>query len=131
MKNNKLYGNWFCGNEASEYAKEQGYLDYSTFAKAFDAVLANDIISKTYNIGFWEEINLVDNSDKIEDSESEIFQYFIVSDVGAELILEYTDDPLYYNDELNLYVWGITHLGTAWDYVLTDIKLNCGEEAFK
>lgn len=46
MKNNKLYGTTFCGNEASDYAKENGYLDYATFVKAFNAVLNNNIMQK-------------------------------------------------------------------------------------
>ena len=55
MKRNKLYGTTFCGNEASDYAKEQGYLDYATFVKSFDAVMSNDIIQKTWEIiGYWE-----------------------------------------------------------------------------
>lgn len=161
MKKNKLYGTYFYGNEASEYAKEQGYLDYATFAKAFDAVLANDVISKTYDIGFWKQENgFIDNQEEIEelqekleelqeDSEEfteiqerieeleyqqerhpDIYQYFIVSNNGAKLIKEYTNDPLYYNEELDIYVWGVTHYGTFWDYVLTDVELNCREEAF-
>lgn len=177
MKNNKLYGTTFCGNEASDYAKENGYLDYATFAKAFDAVLNNNIMQKTYEIGYWEQENgFIDNSEEIkeliereeelgsilsdmvdedkedteeyqkieeeynnvvekieelqeeEENQQEIFQYFIVSDNGAEIIKQYTNDPLFYNEELDMYVWGITHYGTAWTYVLTDIKLNCGEE---
>ena len=119
----KLYGTTFCGNEASEYAKEKGYLDYLTFSKAFEGVICNDIIEKTdYVIGYWEQVN---------GDGAEIYQYFIVDDNGAKLIQDYTDDPLFYNEELDLYVWGITHWGTSWDYVLTEIKLNCGEEAFE
>lgn len=121
----KLYGTTFCGNEASEYGKEKGYLDYAAFAKAFESVLCNDIIEKTDNIiGYWEQVS---------GSCDDIYQYFIVDDNGANCIQDYTNDPLFYNEELNLYVWGIdlTHYGTSWDYVLTDIKLNCGEEAFE
>lgn len=47
------------------------------------------------------------------------------------MIKQYTDDPLFYNDTLDMYVWGITHFGTSWNYVLTDVKLNCKEEAFE
>ena len=54
MKNNKLYGITFCGNEASDYAKENGFLDYATLAKAFDAVLNNGIIQATSDIGYWD-----------------------------------------------------------------------------
>ena len=53
-RNNKLAGTYFCGNEASDYAKENGFLDYATLAKAFDAVLNNDIIKNTSDIGYWD-----------------------------------------------------------------------------
>ena len=179
MKTNKLYGTTFCGNEASDYAKEQGYLDYTTFAKAFDAVMNNNIMENTCEVGFWEQENgIIDNSEEVDalkeeitdienrlefltDEEieeaqmlqeeigsiqeqieeleeeqerlynQEIFQYYIVSDQGAEMIKQYTEDPLFYNETLDMYVWGITHYGTAWSYVLTDVKLNCKEEAFE
>ena len=42
----KLSGEYFCGNKASDYAIKNGFLDYMTLAKAFDAV-SSDIISKT------------------------------------------------------------------------------------
>lgn len=173
----KLYGTSFYGNEASDYAKEYGYLDYGTLAKSFDAVLNNDIIQKTYDIGYWEqESGMIDNSEEIdelnekielldeqlfecddteecsaekeklenqiaelkerveelEDAETEgqeIFQYYIVSDQGAEILKE-INEIVFYNEELDMYVWGVTHFGTSWDYVLTDIKLNCGKEAY-
>lgn len=179
MKRNKLYGTTFCGNEASDYAKEQGYLDYATFTKAFDAVMNNNIMENTCEVGFWEQENgIIDNSEEVDalkeeitdienrlefltDEEieeaqmlqeeigsiqeqieeleeeqerlynQEIFQYYIVSDQGAEMIKQYTEDPLFYNETLDMYVWGITHYGTAWSYVLTDVKLNCKEEAFE
>ena len=73
MKRNKLYGTTFCGNEASDYAKEQGYLDYATFAKAFDAVMNNSIMENTCEIGFWEQENgIIDNSEEIEELEEQI-----------------------------------------------------------
>lgn len=58
----------------------------------------------------------------------DIYQYYIVSDNGAYIIKEYTDDPLYYIEFLDVYVWGVTHWGTAWDYVLTDVILELDEE---
>ena len=174
-----LYSDYFCGNQASEYGRQNGYLDVATFAKAFDAVMANSLMSDTADIGYWEQVNgMIDNGDEIDarreeieeldaqmcemidedrentpeykdiedrrqeieseieeleaeqDNQPECFQFFIVSAAGAELIQQYTDDPLFYNGALDLYLWGITHWGTSWDYVLTDIKLNAGEEAF-
>ena len=125
----KLYGKYFYGNEASKYAQDHGYLDYSTLAKAFDAVLNNDIISKTYEIGYWDTINGTEY-DEENDIYIDIYQYYIISDNGADILQNYTDEIIFYNEELDLYVWGVTHFGTSWDYVLTDIKINCGKEAY-
>ena len=181
----ELSGVYFCGNKASDYAIEQGYLDYRTLAKAFDAVLQNNIMSVESD--YWEmENGMIDNSDEIDalreeldelesgknyatdesgntyiyfvdddgneitgdaaekideriseleeqieelenEYEPEIFQYYIISDAGAEILKDYTDEIVYYNSVLDMYVWGVTHWGTSWDYVLTDIPLNCEE----
>ena len=127
MANNfKLAGNYFCGNEVSAYGQEHGFLDYATFAKAFDAVLNNNIMEKGWSIGNgWELINGSDY-DEENDEYTEVFQWFIVSDNGAQMIQDYTDEILYYHEELDIYLWGVTHYGTSWDYVLTDIPCNCG-----
>ena len=52
----------------------------------------------------------------------EIYQYYIVSDNAVD-ILEEAHQIVFYNDDLNMYVWGVTHYGTSWDYVLTDIAV--------
>lgn len=123
----KIFGKYFCGNEISVYGQENGYLDYATFSKAFDAVLNNNIYEMGWNIGTgWKTVN-GSEYDEETDTYAEIFQYYIVSDRGAELIQEYTDDILFYHEELGIYLWGITHFGTSWDYVLTDVECNCGE----
>ena len=192
-RNNKLVGTYFCGNESSDYAKENGFLDYATLSKAFDAVLNNDIIKNTSDIGYWDIENgseeyyedkdgnrytYDEKEEKVEELETkireyedtinevmerdedyeenhvyiamnenisrireeiealedahyeEIFQYFIISDNGAEILKDYTNEIVFYNEALDMYVWGVTHWGTSWDYVLTDIRLNCGEEAY-
>ena len=35
-----------------------------------------------------------------------------------------TDEILYENEELGITLWGVTHWGTSWDYVLTNIPIN-------
>ena len=125
MKRNWVYGEYFEGNKISEYGLENGYVDYRTLAKAFDAVLNNNIISNTQDIGYWEEVN-GSEYDEENDEYIEVFQYFIISDYGAKILQEMTDEIVWYNDSLDMYVWGVTHWGTSWDYVLTDIKCNVG-----
>lgn len=127
MTNNfKIAGNYFCGNEISAYGQEHNRLDYATFAKAFNAVLNNNIFNMGWNIGSgWELVNGSDY-DKENDEYVEVFQWFIVSDNGAQMIQDYTDEILYYHEELDIYLWGVTHWGTSWDYVLMNIPCNCG-----
>lgn len=127
----KISGKFFCGNEISTYGQEHNRLDYATFAKAFDAVLNNSIMEKGWSIGNgWELVNDSDY-DEENDTYTEVFQWFIVSDIGAQMIQDYTDEILYYHEELDIYLWGVTHWGTSWEYVLMDIPCNCGEEAFE
>lgn len=110
----------FMGFEVSDYAKENGYVDYGTLAKCFDAVLCNAMSSR---IG--ETMDLVHGTDYDEENDSyyDVYQYFIIDNQGYELLKEYTDEIVYYDSELDVYVWGVTHFGTSWSYVLTDIKL--------
>lgn len=144
---------YFYGHQISDYGLEHRYVDYKTLAEAFQCVLANDIILKTNGIvGYWEQVSgWIDNSDTIEkleeeieetDDESlieelqqkidelqqeqdylpEVFQYYIVDYQGYEILSE-IGEVIYYNEELDLYIWGVTHYGTSWDYVLTDIPV--------
>lgn len=128
----KLAGKYFCGNEISDYGKEHGFLDYDTFSRAFDHVLNNSIVELGQGIGCgWELVNGLDfdyEEEKIIE-EPEVFQWYIVSDSGAQIIQDYTNEILYYHDELDIYLWGVTHWGTGWDYVLTEIPCNCGYDS--
>ena len=45
----------------------------------------------------------------------EIFQWYIIS--YPDFLMEHTDEPVFHDEELDLYVWGITHFGTGWNCV--------------
>lgn len=110
----EVYKNKIYGVTVSDYGLEKGYLDYKTVAEIIgDCILNNDIL---FYIDGWD---LVCG----EDPENEIQQYFIITKRGYEFIKMYLDDPVFYHEELDMYLWGITHFGTSWDYVLTRVKL--------
>lgn len=141
---------YFYGNKISDYGLEHGYVDYRTLALSFDAVLNNEILPKTQSVGYWESVGGEDyfyendDGDRIsveeyneltyEEQENyienfyEIYQWYIISDGGADILQELTDELLYYNEELDMYVWAVTHWGTPWDYVLTDIRIQLDED---
>lgn len=171
---------YYHGNAISEYGMQNGRVDYATLAKCFDAVLNNDIMQLTYDIGYWEQVSgIIDNTDEIEeleekrdeleeeqeeienlledasnkeenklierhkdlgyeiekikeqiedleseqDDDPEVFQWYIVDDWGARLLKE-INEIVYYNEALDMYLWGVTHYGTSWDYVLTSIAID-------
>ena len=50
-----VYGEYFYGNKISDYGLEHNRVDYGTLAKAFDAVLNNEIYGKLQSLGYmWE-----------------------------------------------------------------------------
>lgn len=111
----QLYNNRVYGVEVSSYGLEKGYLDYNTLANIVGyRILNNTIRSET----------MEDWAIAAGEFKEMIFQDYIISENGYEFLAEYTDEIVFYNEKLDVYIWGITHYGTSWDYVLTDIKLN-------
>lgn len=138
---------YFWGHKISEYGLEHGYIDYATLSKAFDCVLNNNIIQETNIDGSeWEVVNgseisfydteideyvgydEIENWDNIEEHYIEIYQYYIISDRGFDILSELTDEIIFYNEKLDMYVWGVAHWGTSWDYVLTNIPVKLSDE---
>lgn len=116
-----LYDGKAFGHAVSGYGLENGYLDYRTLAMIVgDMVLNNYIFEETG----YENWALESGKEENEDGYLyDIYQYYIITAAGARFLEEYADEIVYYNEDLDMYLWGITHFGTSWDYVLTDIKL--------
>ena len=121
-----LYGGKAYGHEVSEYGLKNGYLDYRTLSKIVGDMVLNNYIYEYVGYGNWE----LDSGKEVnEDGDLyDIYQYYIISNSGAQFLADHTDEIIFYNEELDMYLWGITHYGTSWDYVLTDIKLDIAME---
>ena len=146
---------YFYGNEISKYGVKNNRVDYRTLSECFDCVLCNNITNLFYSTinNEYNEPELVngsyiyyenDDNEIISESEyydlddeqqenyhqyeNEIYQYFIISDNGAHILQDYTNEIVFYIPVLNVYVWGVTHWGTSWDYVLTNIKIDEKED---
>lgn len=116
MQNNKikLFNGKAYGVKVSDYGRENGYLDYKALAGIVgDCILNNTVRAETMED--WETIS--------GEFDSDIYQDYIISEYGYKFLNEYTNETVLYNERLDIYVWGITHFGTSWDYVLTDVEL--------
>ena len=116
----RMYDNKVYGFKVSEYGLENGYLDYYTLSKIVGDCILNNSIVPFIGVYEWELVNGCEENDE---GWYEVYQYYIITDAGYRFLEEHTDEIVYYHEELDMYVWGITHFGTSWDYVLTDIKL--------
>lgn len=126
-----------------DYEKEQGCASYRTLIEYFvgDIVLCNNIakidetiyenmngnafyyIDNEGNYRTLEEYNNDTTGDIYEES-ADIYQYFLCNVSGLDLqFLEKAGVIMSYSDKLDCDVLCVDHLGTSWDYVLTDVKL--------
>ena len=112
-----MYDGKVFGIEVSAYGKEKGYLDFRTLAKMLeDVILNNSIRSETLGvIGEWEIV--------AGEFNEMIMQDFIISKYGFDILKEYTDEVVFYNERLDIYVWGVSRWGTGWAYELTNVRL--------
>lgn len=111
----ELYGKRVFGVEVSDYGLENGYLDFLTLSKIVGPCSMNNYL-RAETMEDWEIV-------AGDLGESDIYQDYIISEYGYEFLSEYTDELVFYNDRLHVYIWGVSHFGTGWDYVLTNIKL--------
>lgn len=120
-------------NNLNEYEKENKKISYATLIKYLfnnNIILCNEItkiffadINGEYVEPFCE---IGEDYDEEADDYKEIYQYFIVDfpDFNLDFMKKYCNNEiiLYYVEKLNLYILGVDHFGTGWDYVLTNFE---------
>lgn len=130
-------------DKMGEYEKEKGYASYRTLVNYFigDCVLCNNIIdidesvydniengcyyrNRFTNEEATEEQYYEDKEDIIELEYKDIYQYFIC-DVGSYDKQQALKSGLVlsHSELLDCDILCVDHLGTSWDYVLSDVKL--------
>ena len=93
--------------------KGPGVEEYQKYYESIDPATAEFLYRQVV-------AELEEEKDKFERLENEIFQYYIVSDIQ---LLKECNELVFYSPLLDCYIWGVTHWGTSWDYVLTSLKL--------
>ena len=111
---------WIKENELNSYEKENKRLSYANLFYNDDSLILCNNIANDY-----EELELVNGTDYNEEDDyyEDIYQYYIISDSLANRLIEYTNEIIYYHNKLDIYILGVTHFGTSWDYVLTEFKI--------
>lgn len=125
------------------YELEKGRASYRTIIERFigDIVLCNNIVdidesifenmnANAYyyiddngNYRTLEEYNN-DTTGEIREEYAEIYQYFVCNVSNLDLkYLEQAGIIMSYSDKLDCDVLCVDHLGTSWEYVLSDVKL--------
>lgn len=133
----KVYDGKVFGAKVSGYGLKHGYLDYRALSQIIGGSILNNYIMEETHPEDWELVSGKDcfgldesgeECDPFSDEcvyveEYQVYQYHIISESAANFLHIYTDEIVYHHHDYDLYLWGITHFGTSWDYILTDIKI--------
>lgn len=118
------------------YYMDSSYINYMTLFNFLftDSILCNNIINVDSEFFYNEEIKEEEDDD---DEYMEFYQYYLVN-VDAwrlEKYKEYLQEKnkesnisLFYSNVLDCYVVGVSHFGTSWSCVCTDVVIDGGVE---
>lgn len=130
MKKEKLYNIYYGENENDHirrYLKEEDIIDgYLSEAKAFEIFFSDMIICNDYLKHNYDSLDeLVSGYNEEEDYYEDEYQVFIVNVKYDEettiKAVEKMGNTLYYDNKLDLYIMGVTDLGTSRTIVPTDL----------
>lgn len=117
-------------NKKECYDMDTNTVNYRTLTDFIftDMILCNNIAKYSDN---WD-LELGEEYSEETGEYIEIYQYYIVDfdSWRLEKYKEYLEETkkesdfiLWYDNELDIYILGISHYGTSWDYVPTEIKI--------
>lgn len=117
----------FYGNEISPYGKQHNRVDYATLSSVGNLVLCNEAM---WLDEYWFE-NVVEGDNLVNGEVNdldEICQTYIIDKRLRDVLCKHTNEVVWFWADLGVYLWCVKHFGTAWDYVLTDIKIDDSKE---
>lgn len=91
-------------------------ISYAELIKNENIILCNNIVNLELEPYCGSDYDEEDNEYAL------IYQYYIITEQFAEYLSQATDETVFYCPMLEVYVWGVTHFGTAWSGVYLDIK---------
>ena len=101
-------------------------ISYLELSKRVSDCIMNNNIMNTAEPDYWElysgQLYKIDEDGKEYEDPYEIYQTYIITKSDADYLARNTDERVYYNDKLEMYIWAITHFGTPWNGVYTTIK---------
>jgi hypothetical protein len=110
----EMYEGKIYGVAVSDYGLEKGYLDYKALANILeDCILNNTLRDRT--MSDWEIV--------AGEFDNAVMSDYIISEYGYKFLKNYTDELVFYNEYLDIYIWAVTHWGTSWDHVLTHTQI--------
>ena len=99
---------------------KKGFLTYNTLSGYVgDMILCHNLyITRRHK---WQLIsgNMFTEDGDIKD----VFQTFVVSKEGANYLHTHSDEPVFYDEELDLYIWAITFYGEDWSDVFSNATI--------
>lgn len=128
----KLYKIYYGENEddyIKRYLKEEDIINgYLSEAKAFELFYSNMIMSNNYLQNNFDNLDvIIDSYNEEDDYYIDEYQVFIVEPEFSEEITkkatEKMSNTLYYDNKNEVYLTGITDLGTSRRIVTTDIRV--------
>lgn len=133
---------FYCDSAGKEYTFEEREDKVSDISSEIDELIdqksmyEDKLENGNSKISDEELENLINElDDKIADLNNDIssleyemenppLSFYHIDKKGVDLLSHYTNEQIYYIPEYDMYIWGVTHIGTSWTCVLTNIKID-------
>lgn len=108
--------------------KRTSYADMIDFC-CDSIILNNSIIKELEKLGVYFDIYCgdtceywKDDASELQDEPKEFYQYYLISEQDAKRLSEYTNEVVFYNYDVDLYLLAVDHFGTAWSGISANWK---------